>query len=260
MLVLGVAIALVQADRDLEARADAERTRENAARMRYDAALRKAAAEPARFAVSYVQMPLGIARRFARNRYAVVQTEVARRMATGKPPVRPDFARLAGDRTDVEARAFRERGVREREVYVVGLLVTQTTTGPVARLRLDAARVALTGFAPVWDPLDLLPDSFASIFRRPVGTQGQVSVEWTPRVDRTAFVPLSFVHLFRVLPTPAGRELIANGQIGIQVTSHVALGPRRLLVRRDAHSRFEEIAIDDALHPVVLSAAPAPRP
>jgi hypothetical protein len=260
VLVVGVTIALVRADREIDSRADFEQVRANAARATYEAALRQAAVEPARFAVSFVEMPLKVARRFARGQYEIVPTEVARRMETGAPPVRPDFARLAGARTDLEARVFRERGVREREVYVVGLLVTQTTPGLVARLRLEVDRLELTSFTFVWDPLDLLPDSRTAIFRRNVGVKTNASIEWKPRIHRTGFVPLAFLHLFRVLRTPAGQEYMESGLHGIQVTSHVALGPHRLLVKRGARSGFEEIAIKDALHPVVLSASVGPRP
>lgn len=246
-LAVGIGVAVVRHDRDEAARIDAERAR-------YEAVLREVAAAPPRFSVSYVEIPIGLVPRYSRGRTQMVRTEVGRRLLTRRPPLRPDFAALAGDRTDPSARVFKEGMVTERRVSIVGLLVTQTTPGP-GRLRLEVDRVAIEGFVGVWDALDLLPQRRNSLFRdRTVGPIRREVVAWQPRYDRTAFIPVAFLHLFRIPPVPVNAEIIEalGGLQGEQVTSHVVLGPRRLLLR-SPNGRDLAIPIRHALHPLVLT-------
>lgn len=244
LLALGIGVAVVRHNHDADAK-----------RARYDSALHRASAQPPRFAVSYVEVPLLEVRRFTHGRYTTVKTEVARRIETGRPPLHPDFAVLAGSRTDPTARLFREGRVTRRKVSVMALLVTQTTPGAVTRMRLEVVRLGLRGFESFWDALDLLPDRNTSIFaHHSAGTKRSEFVEWNPRAGETAFVPLSVLHLFRVPQIPANAAIIEElgGVTGAFVTSDVVLGPRRLLVRRPQIGDVE-IAIGPALDPLVLS-------
>jgi hypothetical protein len=78
-------------------------------------------------------------------------------------------------------------------------------------------------------------------------------VVWVPRIGKTAFVPLSLMHLFRLADTPANQTLIHElGEPGTQVTSNIVLAPRRLFIERP-HGRDLEVVIGGALHPLVLS-------
>jgi hypothetical protein len=240
LLVLGFGLAVIRHDRAVAARAEAERTR-------YAAVLRRAAAQPPRFQVSYVVLPLAVVRRSSRGEYTMAKTEVARRIETGRPPLHLDPVVVAQRHNDPDARALHELGVREREVLVSGLLVTQTTPGAVVRMRLDMERLAINGVEFVVDALDLLPseEGSASIFeaRRAAGTKRRESVEWTSRSGETAFVPLSLLHLF------PDTFLVADG---------VVLGPRRLFVHTPQGSDME-IGIRTALdEPLVLTAASRP--
>jgi hypothetical protein len=240
LLVLGFGLAVIRHDHAVAARAEAERAR-------YDAALRRAAAQPPRFQVSYVVLPLAVVRRSSRGEYTMVKTEVARRIETGRPPLHLDPVVVAERYNDPDARALRQLGVREREVLVSGLLVTQTTPGAAVRMRLDAERLAINGVEDVVDAVDLLPpeEGSASIFegRRAAGTKRRESVQWTLRSGETAFVPLSVLHLF------PGTFLVTDG---------VVLGPRGLFVHT-AQGSDTEIGIRPALdEPLIVTAVSKP--
>jgi hypothetical protein len=249
VLAAGTTVAVARHDRAVDSRFAPEIER-------YDAALSSALAQPPRVAVSYVTIPLALVRRLSRAQFDVVQTEVGRRLLTGRPPVRPDFAALAADRDDPIARMFKARAATERRVAVVGLLVEQRTPGRVTHLRLHVDRIALSSFARVYDPLDLLPNLKAigiGFLSGAKGVRTREVVTWRPRPGVTAFVPLAIIHLFWVEQTPGNQDVIdALGLPAAQVTSHVALGPRRLLLRMP-DGRDVEIRIDRALHPIVVA-------
>jgi len=209
LLLAGVAIGVVRHNRSVDSRA-----RHRAAqKLVYDNALRRAMSELPRFEISYVRIPLATAQRLSRHRYTLVETEVARRLRTGRPPLHPDFAALAGDRTDVEAQTFKAHLFVQKGTAVIGLLVTQITPGG-ASLRLRLARLRLTSFVSVWDALDVLATGQNSIFRdRALGKRSRTVVVWRPRLGETDFVPLSLFHVFWVPRTAANESVIsAHGQ------------------------------------------------
>jgi hypothetical protein len=228
VLVLGVGVAVLRHNNAVEADL-----------TQYDAALRQASAQTARFTVSCVQASLPSVRRSPNEGYTTVKTEVGHRIETGGPALHPDFTALAsiGDHP-VVARALRD-GVRPRKTWVVALLVTQTTPGDAARLRLEVGRRSVNGFAVV------TADNLFST--KKVDTERTVSVEWTPQVGETAFVPLAVLH-----------QVEAN-QIGdpVLITSGVVLAPHRLFFD-PGHGKGEvEIDIGPALHSIVLIAPPS---
>ena len=225
MLALGVGVAVIRHDNVVDAD-----------RAQYDAVLRQASAQQAQFTVSSVQASLSAVRRSPQGRYTIVKTEVGRRIETGGPALHPDFAALAGTGNhSIVARALRD-GVRPRKVWVVALLVTQTTPGDVAHLRLEVGRFPVNGFTVVTADRLFSPDE--------VGTERRESIEWTPQVGETAFVPLAV--LYQVNADQIGDPVL--------ITSDVVLAPRRLLVDR-GHGK-EEVAIEigPALYPIVVMA------
>jgi hypothetical protein len=249
LLALGVGIALIRYDPGLDEQAELEKAR-------YESALRKAASEPPRFAVSYIEVPLAVLRRFPR-RYRMIETDVARRIETKRPPLSPNFMRLARSSTNPIAPLFRELRVRQRWAAVVALLVTQTTPGTVARLRLVVDRLKLNNFDEIWDALDLIPsdnDPYArSIFEYASGSQGRTEIAWKPRMGEEAFIPLALVHRdIEVVEEPEDAD--SNHQLGDVVSSrvvtHVVLGPRRLV--RQTSGEDVEITIGRALNPLVV--------
>jgi hypothetical protein len=186
---------------------------------------------------------------------------VARRIEYGR--FDPDFGALAGTSDSPISRALREERANLARRSVVALLVTQTTPGDAAHVQLELDRLSLSGFADVWDALDLLGprDSDTSIFRRPgLGARRRVSVRWTSRLGKTTIVPLSTLHLFLIPQTPENEGLIdeLGNTPGFQLATGVVFAPIRLVVE-GKHGRQTRVALAPALHPVVLTTAPSGR-
>jgi hypothetical protein len=242
ILILGVVVAVVRADGDRDAHAKQ--------RDRYAAALRDAAAVPPRFEVEYVQFPLRDLERLTRARggrsgYAIVPTEIARRIETGRPPLHPDFAALPHSRyLDDVARAFSRGTLRQIGVDVIALLVRQTAPGPVAKLTLRVQRLVPRGYAAILDPTDLNHLQFDDAKTTTRTTQ---FITWKPAPGRAGMlVPLCLLHLVRVPTLPERSTLF----------SYAALGARELRVRQP-DGRVLPLAIRDALDsPILLHVGP----
>jgi hypothetical protein len=186
LLVLGISVAVIRYNHAIEAY--------EAQHARYEDALRQAAAQPARFEVSYVQVSLPAFRRVADGKYTIVDTEVARRIETGRPALHPDFAVLAGRRTDRIARAL-QNAVPPAKGWVAGLLVRPTMLGDAVGVRLEVERVAIDGFTFT------SVDSAGVLFPPRKGFDGsgvlrkqKDSVMWTPRTGETVLIPLAVLH------------------------------------------------------------------
>jgi hypothetical protein len=253
LLAAGVTVSVVRHNRD----ADARDARVDAQRVRFQKILRRTAKEPPRFQVSYVELPVATAKRLI-HRGPTADTEVARRIEHGR--VDPDFEALARS-DDPISRALRAKQANLWKRSVVALQVTQTTPGDAAHLRLVLDRLSLSGFADVWDALDVLGprDSDTSIFRGSrLGSRRRVSVRWTPRLGKTTIVPLSILHLFLIPRRPENQAVIDDlgGTPGFQVATGVVLAPIRLVVE-GRHGRSTNVALARALHPVVVTTAPS---
>jgi hypothetical protein len=269
LLTVGVTVAVVRHNRSV----DSETARKEAQRARYDAVLREVASNPPRFEVSFVEFELEdldavAAGAGGRPAHRIVPNEVATRLRTGRPPIRPDFGSMPRERDDVFARAVRERRLYERRVAVAALLVTQTTPGR-ARVRLEVNRLALRAYEEVYDLADLTPSEGALQGVEPdesvleddlLGTRSRAVVEWTSNgAGAGALVPVCLLHSFLLFDRPenaAIRESL-GGLPGLQVTSNVVLLPRRLFVRRVGGQEVE-LSIEDAIeNPLRLDAGAA---
>jgi hypothetical protein len=242
VLVLGVAVAVVRDDGDRDAQAKQ--------RDQYAAALQHATAVPPRFEVEYVQFPLRDLGRLTRARggrsgYAIVPTEIARRIATGRPPLHPDFGALPHSRyLDDVARAFGRGTLRQIGVDVIALVIRQTAPGPVAKLTLRVQRLVPRGYAAILDPTDLNHLQFLGTETTTRTTQ---FITWKPAPARAGMVvPLCLLHLVRV-PTLSERS---------GLFSYAALGARELRVRQP-DGRVLPLEIRDALgSPILLHVGP----
>jgi len=257
LLILGIVVAVVRHNRA----SDAAAAELDVQRERYEVLLRKAAAQAPRAEVLYVEMSLADYRRLTRGRagvgrtYAVVQTPVAERLKTNRPPVRPNFGTMEHEPYfDAFARAFRERRAHEKRLSVVALLVTLASHARIARLRLEGDRIELRGPLSVWDPGVVIED-------RPAGSSVRSEradvVTWKPAERVSALIPLYLVHLFVFENVSANADLLraTSGALGWNVTSNTLLYPRRLFVDR-ADGRQVAIPITEALaSPLVLDVA-----
>lgn len=253
VLAIGVGVSVVRHERG----ASRDESRREAERARYEQILREAAERPPRFEVSYVQFVLSDLDRLtgraapAATRYRLIPTEVARRLQTDRPLIRTDFGSLPhSDYLDAFARAFRERRLRNEEIWVVALLVTQTTPGAVARARLLVKRRALRGYEAIIDPSDLVPYG-----QHPAG-RGH-AVTWKPTAGARVLIPLCLLHSFNLPRTPENAEILAamRDQSWWQVMDHVVLAPRRFFAQRPGQKEAE-LPIDTALgFPLVLEPA-----
>jgi hypothetical protein len=242
-LAAGVAIALARED------ADGDDDARVAERERYDAELRRAASRPGRFEVAFAQLPLGDLKRISsardgRGGYAIVPTEVARRIATGKPPLRPDFGALPhAPELDDFARAFARVGAREQRTDVVALLITQTAPGPVAELSLRVERLDPNDYASIVDATDLVGDWGFSTNERTTRTT-QV-IRWKPAARAAPMiVPLGLVHRVRLTAETPQEDDEDGGWSAL--VSHAVLSARELSVRQQ-DGRVTRLAIDDVL-------------
>jgi len=243
VLVLGVAVAVVRDDGDRDAHAKQS--------DRYAAALRRAAAVPPRFEVEFVQFPLRDLGRLTRARggrsgYAIVPTEIATRIATGRPPLHPNFGALPHSRhLDDIARAFSRGTLRQTGVDVIALVIRQTAPGPVATLTLRVQRLVARGYTGILDPTDLIDLQLIDDAETTARTRQFIT--WKPTPGRAGMlVPLCLLHLVRVPTLPERSTLF----------SYAALSPRDLRVRQP-DGRVLPLAIHDALKsPILLHVGP----
>jgi hypothetical protein len=235
LLALGVGVAVKRHNDALQGL--------DARRAQYDAALRQASDQAPRFTLTQVRVPLSIVHNFSHGRYTTVKTEVARQIETGRPPLHPDFVALAGTGTDpIIARALRA-GVRPPQVWVDALLVTQTTPGEVAHLRLQLERREVN---------HIIEESEAE-FKPPISKVRREPVEWIPQPGKTAFVPLNLLYDLR---DPNVHQYY-EGRFGrVFITKYIIHIDDRLFVDR-GNGRKVQVKIPK-LNPLVLTTAPSP--
>jgi hypothetical protein len=265
MLLLVIGLSVARHNREVER----EGRRADAQRATYTKLLRQAAQQPPRFEVSYVEFDLEDLDRLTIGSNAtgranvMVQTEVAQRITTGRPPIHPDLAVMPHHRFfNSFVQAFSERRVRNAGTGVLALLVTQAGPGQVSQLRLQVNRLALRGFDDIWDARDITPsggDTPGVERFAPVGSRRTEVVKWTPSAGREgALVPLALVHNYYIPRTTANADIIrqASERTDYSLIEHVVLVPHVLSVERPT-GRDLRVAMRSALaNPLVLGVGP----
>lgn len=245
----GVAIAIIRHNRDVDA---LERRRD-----RYAAELRRTAATPPRFEVTYVQFPLRSLPRFTSayrdgGGYTIVRTEITNRMVTGRPSLYPDFAaiRQPSDPDGYYERyadAYARATARQQRVDVVALLVNQVSPGPVSQVILRVERFRAEAYQAVVDATDLNANSLLTGIVRT-----RMVIRWKPPPrPRGSLVPLFLIHAVW-LPVKTDAQLLQTDDGWRSFFSYIALGARELRVRQP-NGRAILLPIQDALSsPVVM--------
>jgi hypothetical protein len=251
LLAGGVAVGLVAHD-DGSGRAGTA-----GEQARYERLIRQAESRPPRFDASIVEVPLADLPLVTDGKdghpaYQLVETDVAKRIRTGRPSVRPDFGTLAHPPyLDKWARWVRDGKLRQRDVRVVALLVRQRSPGEVSAFRMRGEGFDVRGYGPIVDPTDFfgIYDSGKQPRRQPV------EVEWAPRSGtQGALVPLFLMHYLGIVPGRETAELRnALFDVGVVVTGHVT-APLKLTFDRPAGTTTT-VPISGALSaPLLLNA------